>query len=154
MATPSSAHVTYFTPQDELNVINRIPLEAISQEKKMLLYQSVIDPKFYITIISFNVHPTFISYKLEVGVLTIDKKECMIKHVQTRYSQIKSLYDSLKNDSHFHYNLPSFPGKKWFNNLTRETGEDRMIKMNPFIEFLNKIPSIRSNNIFKLMFSL
>lgn len=146
--------ITYFLPPDDSDIRNTVPIAAISQGKMKLLKESVYDPKFYITIIDYAIHPTFISYRLELGRLSVDGEYICIKHVQTRYSQLYNLYWSLQKDSTFKHTLPPFPPKKWFNNLTRETAEQRKRDMSPFVESLNRYIEVRLNPLFEQMFKL
>lgn len=148
------ARITYFLPPDDLDIMNSVPIEAISQHKRQILDSSVHDPKFYITIMDYSIHPTFVSYKLELGRLSPDGRTVYIKHTQTRYSQLYNLYYSLNNDPLFKHTLPPFPSKKWFNNLTRETAEQRKRDMTPFIESLTCFIEVRLNPLFGQLFKL
>ena len=146
--------ILYFLPSDPMDIICSVPVEALSPRKRSLLQQSVHTPSFYITFIDYGVHPTFVSYRLELAIMSADGSNVNIKHVQTRYSQLHRLYHSLLADPLFKHNLPPFPGKLWFNNLTRETAERRMKDMSPFVESLNKYIEIRLNPIFSELFHL
>ena len=147
-------NIRYYLEPNELDVLNTVPIQALPPHKLKVLNSSVHEPKFYITIIGYNIHPDFISYTLEVGRMTKDEQYVQIKHTRTRYSKLRELYDSLINDELFKHKLPMFPSKQLFNNLTRETAEMRLPFLTAFVESLTCFIEIRLNKHFNQLVSL
>lgn len=131
-----------------------IPLNALSADKRTLLNRSTNTPKFYITLFDYEITETFIKYMLEIGRQSIfDDKQIYVHHVQTRYSQLLRLYNDITNNQSFtSFNFTEFPPKKWFNNLTTETANERLSQINMFLHSLNKLPYATIINSFNVVF--
>ena len=128
-----------------------ISIKAIQPFELRLLTQSVTKPSFFINIIGYEVLEHFVCYKCEINVLRENGETIDVKFTRTRYSILLDLYNNVRN-SFVGVDLPSFPPKIWFNNRNEQVAKDRMIKLQPFINSLNKIPNITSNAIFNKVF--
>ena len=125
-----------------------IPITALSPEKRSLLISSKTIPKCYLTLTGYNIETDFISYALEIGKMQPNEKECITRTKRTRYSQLLNLYENLSRDESLKFKFRYFPPKKWFNNLSIETAEERLKELKLFVESLTRYPNIMQNIYF------
>lgn len=125
-----------------------IPITALSPEKHFLLASSKTVPKYYLTLTNYNMEKNFISYTMEIGKMQHNGKECTTRTKRTRYSQLLNLYNNLSKDDNLKFKFKCFPPKKWFNNLSIETAEERLKELKLFVESLTQYPNITQNENF------
>lgn len=130
---------------------NVIELGILSIEKRRMLDECTVEPKFYTIILRYEILNDFICYVIEYGSLLPSGKSVLIKNVRTRYSKLLELYENLK--SNYSKNLPSFPAKQWWGNVNEQTAKYRVLTMNPFVKILNQFPGIYVNKYFVNIFS-
>ena len=125
-----------------------IPIAALTLEKRSLLLSSKTTPKIYLTLTGYNIESNFISYTLEIGKMNPKEDGCTTCTKRTRYSHLLKLYENLTRNENINFKYKHFPPKKWFNNLCRETAEERLKELKCFVESLSQCPNILQNSDF------
>lgn len=143
--------MSVFTSSNEQDYLTGIEINGIAAEKRTLLDQSVCEPKFYITIIDYEILPSFTSYVIEYGVLNSGGKFVTTNRVRTRYSKLLELYTVVQQCYKPKY-LPVFPPKCWWGNNTDNLARQRMLMMNPFLKQLNQFKDVINLPQFKNIF--
>lgn len=135
----------------EPDYLNYESIQLLSRTKLEILNQSLFRPKFYSTIIEYEIGDTFTMYKLEYGILDSDGKHIQIYRTRTRYSILLQLYEEMKHLIG-NSNLPSFPPKRYCGNNTNKLATERLIQLNQFVQKINTFTGCQELPKFKEIF--
>ena len=73
-----------------------LPFSVLGRTKTQLINSSLITPKFYTTIVDYELNDGFVSYVIECGIIMSGFINVEVNRFRTRYSQLLQLYEKAK----------------------------------------------------------